>query len=250
MKIFGIGIIKTGTTTLGTCLKQLGFNHVSCSQNLLEEVKLKKDFTKVFSVVEKHESFEDLPWLLIYKELDKQFPNSKFILTTRKNKEIWLNSYEKHCYRLRNPYKRLLAYGYPSTKGYEKEHLEIYENHIKNVKDYFKDKPNKLLEVCWEQGDGWKEVCKFLHKPVPESKFPWKNKAPIHFPSLSPRHPRPQYHKQRSRSRSQYPQFQHPRPRPQHPQPPQPPQPQHPQHPQHPQPQHPRYYFCTKETGS
>ena len=38
MKIFGTGLNKTGTTTLGRCFKILGFSHQSGSPSLLEDL--------------------------------------------------------------------------------------------------------------------------------------------------------------------------------------------------------------------
>jgi hypothetical protein len=31
--------------------------------------------------------------------------------------------------------------------------------------------------VCWENGDGWKELANFLEKPVPDQPFPHINKT-------------------------------------------------------------------------
>ncbi len=180
MKIFGIGLNKTGTTTLGRCFEILGFSHLAGSSTLLESAIAKKDLSKVYGEIEKYDSFEDLPFCLIYKDLDKRFPNSKFILTIRKNSKIWLNSFRKHCDRgapAGCPRNRLLAYGYESTRGHEKEFIKIYEQHIKDVKTYFANKPNKLLVCCWEEDDGWKPLCDFLDRPIPTMALPWRNKG-------------------------------------------------------------------------
>ena len=41
----------------------------------------------------------------------------------------------------------------------------------------FRARPGDLLNVCWETGSGWQELCAFLGKPVPEIPFPHENKA-------------------------------------------------------------------------
>jgi len=179
---------KTGTKTLGMCFRILWFKNISWSPELLEDIKIKKDFTRVFDIVSKNDSFEDMPFWLVYKELDQRFPDSKFILTVRKDKETWLKSFIRHCDR--NPvndktdidhkiYKgRMLSFGYSTPKGHEKKFLEIYEKHIAEVRDYFADRPEKLLIVCWECGDQWEKICHFLNKPIPNESFPWENKKP------------------------------------------------------------------------
>jgi hypothetical protein len=45
------------------------------------------------------------------------------------------------------------------------------------VRAYFAGRPDDLLEVCWEAGDGWKELASFLGQPVPALPFPHLNKA-------------------------------------------------------------------------
>jgi hypothetical protein len=50
---------------------------------------------------------------------------------------------------------------------YLEEKLRIYDEHNNGVLEYFKDRPNDLLVLCWERGDGWEKLCKFLDVPVP-----------------------------------------------------------------------------------
>ncbi len=87
-KVFGIGLNKTGTKTLGACLVHFGYNHKSVDAPAFELYK-KGDLNGLFEIIDKYDSFEDWPWPLIYKEIDEKFRDSKFILTTRKTPEIW-----------------------------------------------------------------------------------------------------------------------------------------------------------------
>jgi hypothetical protein len=34
-----------------------------------------------------------------------------------------------------------------------------------------------LLEICWEKGHGWKELCAFLGKDIPKIALPHENKS-------------------------------------------------------------------------
>ena len=177
-KIFGIGLNKTGTTTLGQCGRILGYRCKSCSKQLLEDLILRKDLTKVKSIVDEYDLFEDWPWPLIYRELDEMFPGSKFVLTVRKNSEIWLESIKKHSMRT-HPFNhcRKLTYGYNYPHKYTKEYIDFYIQHNNNIRKYFKGRDSDFLEICWENGDDFEKLCKFLNKDIPQISLPHANKG-------------------------------------------------------------------------
>lgn len=176
-KIFGVGTLKTGTTSLGSALEVLGFKHTHGNREyLLKQVQL-GNLAKVFRWADRHESFEDWPWPLIYQELDARYPNSQFILTTRANENDWLKSIVRHSERFGPSLGRRLFFGYKMPQKHEAHYLERYHQHNQQVRDYFKDKPGKLLEVCWENGDTWTKLCSFLDVAVPDEPFPKVNTA-------------------------------------------------------------------------
>lgn len=177
-KVFGIGLNKTGTTTLQECGKILGYKCTSCDRSLLDDVVTRGDLSAVQRVVDQHELFEDWPWPLIYKQLDQLYPGSKFILTVRQTNETWLRSLSSHALRT-SPrlHCRKLAYGYNYPQGHQQEHLDFYERHNQEVRNHFKDRPNDFIELCWENGDGFPELCAFLGCDVPEAPFPHANSA-------------------------------------------------------------------------
>ena len=60
----------------------------------------------------------------------------------------------------------------PAAWDYEKS-AQRYERHNREVLQYFGNRLSKdLLVVCWEQGDGWAELSRFLNKRLPEEPFP------------------------------------------------------------------------------
>ncbi len=179
-KVFGIGWAKTGTTTLGSCFKLLGYNHQTQDLKLTLDLE-KNDFSRIFASVDAHDTFEDWPWLLLYKEMDAQYPNSKFILTTREQTG-WVKSYKNmlktqgrasgHMNKIRT-----ILYSLPFPNVTEEQLIERYDKHVSDVKEYFKDRPNDLLILNWKDGDGWKELCGFLGKDIPTEDFPHANKG-------------------------------------------------------------------------
>ncbi len=96
-KIFGVGWGKTGTKTLGECFKLLGYKHHSLDMDLTQSV-ISKEFGSVYSRADDFDTFDDLPWNILYEELDKWFPNSKFVLTTRSSDQ-WVRSYRNMVQR-------------------------------------------------------------------------------------------------------------------------------------------------------
>jgi len=175
-KIFGIGLNKTGTKTLGECFKILGYNHKSYDYELLEKL-FNGEKENVLKITEKFDSFEDWPWPLLYKELYDKYPDAKFILTIRKTPEIWFESLCKHSIRTGPTLARKFVYGFEMPQHNKKEHIEFYNKHNFEVINYFSNKPNRLLIACWENGNAWKEISDFLKLPTPLENFPHENKS-------------------------------------------------------------------------
>ena len=178
-KVFGIGLNKTGTTTLGVCLERLGYDHISNRRDLLAAWR-RGDAQAVYDVIDRHDSFEDWPWPLMYEALADQYPDARFILTRRKSPEVWLKSLSKHALSSRPiTHSRKLAYGYHYPHYAEAEHLAIYRDHLDAVPRFFeaRGEADRLLTLCWEDGDGWPELGRFLGVPVPDEPLPKTNVA-------------------------------------------------------------------------
>ncbi len=162
MKIIGAGLNKTGTKTLKKYLTEMGFRNHSFDLEMFKEYR-KGNFNKLFSVMEEYDSFEDWPWPLMYKEIDQRFDDAVFILTLRKSPEIWYKSLCKMAVRMGpfNDFEKYI-YGYNMPQGKKKEHIDFYNKHNAEVLEYFKDRPEKLLVICWGKGDDGNKLAKFL----------------------------------------------------------------------------------------
>ena len=172
MKVFGIGFHKTGTTTLGSALANLDYKVCGYQGQFIEKIS-KEDYNSVFRIVDKYDAFQDNPWPLLYKELDRHYPGSKFILTYR-SEERWIKSVVNHFGNKENE-MRTLIYGYGAPLGNEDIYIARYRLHNRKVLDYFKGRENSLTSLSWEKGDGWEELCQFLNKPIPDIPFPHLN---------------------------------------------------------------------------
>lgn len=164
MKIFGIGLSRTGTTSLTKALELLGYEIIHAPRpHFLPEL---------YDVIKEVDGATDLPIAFQYKELDKLFPNSKFILTTR-SLESWLKS----CWEYPILYRR--SRRFPESNlgvlmyGRKFNFRHTYIRHHKQVIKYFKDRD--LLIMNLPEGDGWNELCSFLGKEIPNIPFPHLN---------------------------------------------------------------------------
>jgi hypothetical protein len=175
LKVIGVGFQKTGTSSLREALKILGYRVKDTSTRPLIPI-LKGNYGKVLRMLKGYTAVEDTPWYMIYKELDERIPGLKFVLTLREE-ESWYKSVARHIGYLRNPSHEWI---YGRGKGLPKDHkentLEVYRNHVREVREYFRDRPGDFLEVDFTAGQGWEELCEFLGHEIPDVPFPHANK--------------------------------------------------------------------------
>ncbi len=177
-KVFGIGLNKTGTTTLQHCGTALGYHCSGSSRQFLKEVKIRNNLSNLEKHVDYYDLFQDWPWPLLYREVDRIAPGSKFILTVRRNEQAWLESLKKHSMRTRPiRHSRKIVYGHRYPHYYPDEYLAVYRRHNDEVRSYFADRQNDFVELCWEHGDGWDKLCGFLGKEIPDAPFPHANNS-------------------------------------------------------------------------
>jgi Sulfotransferase domain len=165
VKIFGIGLARTGTSSLAEALQTIGFTA--------------KHFPRDYSDIERYDCLTDTSVTLGYRYLDFMFPSAKFILTTRAV-EPWLDS------------MRALL-GYLATQGvaerYHRLHLALYgtavydedllrtarSRHEREVRAHFARRPTQLLTLDIDEPDPYALLCPFLSAPPPGTPFPHSN---------------------------------------------------------------------------
>jgi len=167
-KIFGIGLSRTGTTSLNNFLLKIGYNviHYPRQEQLYE-----------FS----NDGATDISVIPYYKDLDRLFPNSKFILTTR-DKNQWLDSIAPYLERKRAWQQarwqvKLREDIYGTSFPNRDQAARAWDKHGYDVYKYFENRPNDLITIDIVGGDSPKELLKFLGKPENLVKsFPHDNK--------------------------------------------------------------------------
>jgi len=163
--VFCIGFSKTGTTSIDKALYILGYNPIHWPN---AHIKPRKGWI-YYIKKSPFDAFSDAPIYFsgFFRELDKEFPNSKFILTVR-NPESLIKSWEN--YFSNAPWNL-------ESEEEKNRLINDYNIHKREVLEYFKNKPTQLLVFNVIDGDGWEKLCKFLNKPIPNVPFPHKRKS-------------------------------------------------------------------------
>lgn len=178
-KVFVVGYHKTGTTSLTKALLVLGYR-VCGSLNQIKDfnpsVHSRSDLFKMaLPLLKEYDVFEDTPWFMFYRELLEEHPDGKFILTVRPS-ENWYKSVVKHFggYDKWN-YHSWIYDGLGDPVGNRQIYIEKYEQHNKEVINYFKNKGKDILIMELPNDFNWKTLCGFLDCKKPFGNFPHAN---------------------------------------------------------------------------
>ncbi|GAB4360476.1 MAG: hypothetical protein Kow00114_14150 [Kiloniellaceae bacterium] len=168
-KILGIGLSRTGTTSLTAALNRLGFPALHYPTRL--------------SQIEAHAAVTDITVSMAFQGLDRMFPGSCFIMTLRAL-EPWLKSCEQlwqknAAFFNRNPMVKSIERKFYGGDGFERERfVAAYHRHLAAVETYFRDRPGDILYLdLFETADPWQPLCRFLKVPVPSEPFPHQNRS-------------------------------------------------------------------------
>jgi hypothetical protein len=171
VKIVGIGLSRTGESSLTEALVMLGYrvHFVLAHENVEEALKSPR-----------FDAFTHTPLACCYKEIDRQYPDSKFILTTRE-RESWLQSCEKRWATYHTPPQFATAYNDVNRRLYGIEDFDrdtfskAYDKHLADILQHFAGREQQLLLLNICAGEGFEKLCPFLGKPVLAQPFPQKN---------------------------------------------------------------------------
>ena len=190
-KVFGIGLSRTGTTSLSVALETLGYRvaHFTCDPDTQAEISnYPPAATEIrLSVLKTYDAITDTPVCLVYKALDRSHPECKFILTVRE-KQPWLRSCDRYWKGglLRDmetaPDRSYIDFSnFVNSRIYGSEHFDCqlfsraYDKYVDDVIGYFtcRNRALLVLDICG--GEGWQHLCDFLNTQVPEIPFPSEN---------------------------------------------------------------------------
>ncbi len=186
VKIFGIGFHKTGTSSLAKALRILGY-HTIHGDSPHEEPFGDQGRSLIAQIdqgnyrlptIERFDAFTDNPYFSIWKELDREYPKSRFILTIREERE-WLDSCVRYYEQRPLLPMRVWMFGdyaNPATsEAAQQRWLDAYRLHNQSIIEHFKERPSDLLVMDITKGEAWEKLCAFLGQDIPSTSFPKEN---------------------------------------------------------------------------
>ena len=201
-KVFGIGMGKTGTTSLERAFIELGFR--VGPQPMFEghfDAWAAADYSTFVADIERFEAFQDVPFCLprAYRLLHDQFPSAKFVLTVRDSPEQWYDSLCRFHSKVFGragalPTEGDLAaaayvspgwafrvsriYDTPPGRPYDRTSLlRVYETHIRETRSFFAGREKSLLVLNVADSDAFSRLAAFLGQPPASKPFPHLNRS-------------------------------------------------------------------------
>jgi hypothetical protein len=192
MQVIGVGVGRTGTYSLKLAINQLGFGPCHHMEEVLHNMPVhvplwsaaaagEPDWMRIY---DGYESAVDWPTACFFRELVREFPSAKFVLTQRDPKR-WADSFGATIYRLlagrdRAPDEMrawldmasdvIARTGFPA--GLDREELtQAFIAHNDAVNETIPVNQLLVFEVKY----GWEPLCTFLDVPVPAEEFPRTN---------------------------------------------------------------------------
>ncbi|MEO6317456.1 MAG: sulfotransferase, partial [Acidimicrobiales bacterium] len=160
MKVFCIGLNKTGTRSLHEALQRLGLRSLHWGGpergpqiRALAERALREG-RPLLDDIEDADAYSDILALSAnFDIVDGQYPGSKFILTVR-GVDAWLDSRRRHVETNLARRERGEYHGTFLTVDTEAWTAEMAE-HVGRIRSYFSGRPDDLLVMDIAAGDGW-----------------------------------------------------------------------------------------------
>lgn len=193
-KVFGIGLSRTGTSSLATALTYLGYKSLHFPSDDVTRTEIHPFFSNpppslTLTALRFYDALTDTPICLTYRALDKGYPRSRFILTVRE-KDSWLASCRHYWQKgliadlehapnagYRNFVRLINERVYGTAEFGEEIFSQAYDTHVSQVNKFFSARKDDLLTLDICKGDSWPRLCGFLEVPhVPVFPFPWENR--------------------------------------------------------------------------
>jgi hypothetical protein len=180
-RVFGIGLDKTGTSSLSKALTMLGFRSVhNGGRNVCDAVQraIDADAPLLSNIDPWVDAFSDIGLLSRrYRRLDEQYPGSWFVLTTRpvdewivsRRRQVEVNQRRKAARVSTGDWLTIDEVGWRS----------LWDAHVDGVRAYFDEQRRvgdrrgpRYLEIDLTRNAGWGPLCAFLGRPEPETPYP------------------------------------------------------------------------------
>ena len=162
-----VGAVKSGVTSLRSALTTLGYHPIPV-ETRYHGLYSSNRTAVLMEIARGFDCLLDLPWALMYREIDMALPGTRFILTARPSRAIALSEWY---------WKQKLRKGWPRgnpTEEWIADRVADIERLRRNIIRYFRGRPLLHWDV---EVDGWGPLCKYLGHHVPHTPFPHLNKT-------------------------------------------------------------------------
>ncbi|KUI56234.1 hypothetical protein VP1G_03654 [Cytospora mali] len=206
MKVLVLGLCRTGTMSVRTALRSLGYletYHMRAASTetprdnelWMQAIKAKWDGEGKFDkedwdqLLGHCQAVCDLPAAAFASELIEAYPKAKVILTVR-DPDSWHSSTSKTVYQgIKDPTSQIISHFDWAFSLYrpmlltlwdrlfqgdfENRGKEVFKSHYDMVRSLVP--ADRLLE--YDVGQGWEPLCKFLGEDIPDMRFPYTNSS-------------------------------------------------------------------------
>jgi len=175
--IIGLGLSRTGTTSLCKALELMGMNTLHGGGGL--------DWfqTGLPPMPQGIDAIIESPLARWFRAADAAYPDARFILTMRA-KDQWLASVKWWLHRSPTPkpgsrwfHLRLLML--ECVRFNEAVLSHTYDEHYESVLRYFGDRDDLLVIdiAATTSADLWQSLSQFVNRPAPDAPFPHLNRS-------------------------------------------------------------------------
>ncbi len=181
LKILGAGLPRTGTKSLCSALKILGYNAVHHQRGVIPLLPASADIVhgwtdKYFKGID---AATDCPAAMYWREITL-LRECKVILTMR-DIDGWWESIKRHTHTIRaGEDMRHIRYTdtlhgllFGCAQPHEYWWKRRYVDHNEAIRDCCSD----LLVMDIVAGDKWETLCPFLGVDEPDAEWPWENRT-------------------------------------------------------------------------
>ena len=167
--IFGLGLPKTGTVSLHSAVRRLGWDSLHSVETLSLPGKNNPDFWPFPEWIEKgRNAFWDFPVMRFCARLLKEYPDAKYIVSRREVMD-WIKSRDWHV-------------GPGTHAGWQINRKKLRQEHLRwsnTIPRLLTEANTNWLDFDLFDGDGWSKLATFLGvNAPPKTKFPHYNKQP------------------------------------------------------------------------
>ena len=176
-RVFGIGLNKTGTSSLHEALTILGYRSLHWGGPPVDGWWSGPGRRATPALPTSTRTSTPSPTSSRstgnFELVDQQYPGSRFVLTVRPVEE-WLESRRRHVERNR---VRKAAGEYDGVflevdlDGWRAE----FDDHCAAVRSYFASRTD-YLEIDLTERPSWTPLCELVGEPVPDQPYPWANR--------------------------------------------------------------------------